>query len=194
MRINHRLHRELLALVHANASDREHRGRQAQSIRSPCSELHQPSRASTREVCTQASQLAHPCIYYHCSWQTRFSSQWPTARLVDMNRFRRLTAIIEREDDGFVALCPEVDVASQGITIEDAHATNARGSFRNTGRGPGWVSCEFFQALKSPVSWSATDSPLCARKEATGSYRSASKTEQSRFPFLFMTASDAEPC
>jgi len=35
---------------------------------------------------------------------------------------RRLTAIIEREDDGFVALCPEVDVASQGSTIEEARA------------------------------------------------------------------------
>ena len=33
---------------------------------------------------------------------------------------RQFTAIIEREDDGFVALCPEVDVASQGDTIEEA--------------------------------------------------------------------------
>ena len=33
---------------------------------------------------------------------------------------RRLTAVIEREGDGFVALCPEVDVASQGDTIEQA--------------------------------------------------------------------------
>ena len=30
------------------------------------------------------------------------------------------TAIIEREGDGFVALCPELDVASQGQTIEEA--------------------------------------------------------------------------
>ena len=27
---------------------------------------------------------------------------------------KRLTAIIQRENDGFVALCPELDVASQG--------------------------------------------------------------------------------
>ncbi len=33
---------------------------------------------------------------------------------------RRLTAIIEREDDGFVALCPELDIASQGSSIEEA--------------------------------------------------------------------------
>jgi predicted RNase H-like HicB family nuclease len=32
----------------------------------------------------------------------------------------RLTALIEREDDGYVALCPEVDVASQGNSIEEA--------------------------------------------------------------------------
>lgn len=33
---------------------------------------------------------------------------------------RRLTAIVEREGDGYVALCPEVDVASQGDTIAEA--------------------------------------------------------------------------
>ena len=33
---------------------------------------------------------------------------------------RKLTAIIEREGDGYVALCPEVDVASQGGTIDEA--------------------------------------------------------------------------
>jgi len=33
---------------------------------------------------------------------------------------RQLTAIIEREGDGYVALCPEVDVASQGATIDEA--------------------------------------------------------------------------
>jgi predicted RNase H-like HicB family nuclease len=31
---------------------------------------------------------------------------------------RWLTAIIEREGDGFVSQCPELDVASQGETIE----------------------------------------------------------------------------
>jgi predicted RNase H-like HicB family nuclease len=39
-----------------------------------------------------------------------------------MNPARRLTAIIEREDDGCVALCPELDVASQGASIEEARA------------------------------------------------------------------------
>ncbi len=33
---------------------------------------------------------------------------------------KTLTAIIEREGDGYVTLCPEVDVASQGDTIDEA--------------------------------------------------------------------------
>lgn len=32
----------------------------------------------------------------------------------------KLTAVIEREEDGYVALCPEIDVASQGATIDEA--------------------------------------------------------------------------
>ena len=39
-----------------------------------------------------------------------------------MQRTQRLTAIIEREDDGFVSLCPELDIASQGASIEEARA------------------------------------------------------------------------
>ena len=31
-----------------------------------------------------------------------------------------LTAIFEREGDGYVALCPELDIASQGDTVEEA--------------------------------------------------------------------------
>ena len=33
---------------------------------------------------------------------------------------RTFTAIIEREGNGYVALCPELDIASQGITVEEA--------------------------------------------------------------------------
>jgi len=32
----------------------------------------------------------------------------------------KLTGVIEREDDLYVALCPEVDVVSQGHTIDEA--------------------------------------------------------------------------
>lgn len=48
--------------------------------------------------------------------QTRPSA--PVFTGANMNR--RLTAVIHREGDGFVALCPELDVASQGDTIEAA--------------------------------------------------------------------------
>ena len=33
---------------------------------------------------------------------------------------KQLTAIIEREENGYVSLCPELDIASQGDTIEEA--------------------------------------------------------------------------
>jgi predicted RNase H-like HicB family nuclease len=33
---------------------------------------------------------------------------------------RQFTAIIEREDNEYVALCPELDIASQGNTVEEA--------------------------------------------------------------------------
>jgi predicted RNase H-like HicB family nuclease len=32
----------------------------------------------------------------------------------------QLTAIIEREGGGFVSLCPQLDIASQGDTVEEA--------------------------------------------------------------------------
>jgi predicted RNase H-like HicB family nuclease len=32
----------------------------------------------------------------------------------------KLTALIEREGNGYVSLCPELDIASQGDTIESA--------------------------------------------------------------------------
>ena len=39
-----------------------------------------------------------------------------------MSVMRQMTAIIEREGDGYVSLCPELDIASQGATIEEARA------------------------------------------------------------------------
>ncbi|MBD2694177.1 type II toxin-antitoxin system HicB family antitoxin [Anabaena catenula] len=37
-----------------------------------------------------------------------------------MKRIQQFTAIIEREDDGYVSLCPELDIASQGNSVEEA--------------------------------------------------------------------------
>ena len=35
---------------------------------------------------------------------------------------KQLTALIRREGDGFAALCPDLDVASQGDTVEETRA------------------------------------------------------------------------
>lgn len=37
-----------------------------------------------------------------------------------MKSTQQFTAIIEREGDGYVSLCPEIDIASQGDNIEEA--------------------------------------------------------------------------
>jgi len=37
-----------------------------------------------------------------------------------MKQLRFFTAIIEQDEDWFVALCPELDIASQGRSVEDA--------------------------------------------------------------------------
>ncbi len=37
-----------------------------------------------------------------------------------MKTNRQFTAIIEREGEGYVSLCPELDIASQGDTVEEA--------------------------------------------------------------------------
>ncbi len=37
-----------------------------------------------------------------------------------MRQVRQFTAIIEREGDGYVAFCPEFDIASQGTSVEEA--------------------------------------------------------------------------
>ena len=33
---------------------------------------------------------------------------------------RQFTAVIERDEDWYVALCPELDIASQGRSVEEA--------------------------------------------------------------------------
>lgn len=37
-----------------------------------------------------------------------------------VKQLQQFTALIEREDDGYVSLCPELDIASQGDTVEEA--------------------------------------------------------------------------
>jgi len=42
--------------------------------------------------------------------------------MLPLSTMRRVTAIIEREQDAFVALCPEFDIVSQGASVEEARA------------------------------------------------------------------------
>jgi predicted RNase H-like HicB family nuclease len=42
-----------------------------------------------------------------------------------MEKYKQFTAIIEREGNGYVSLCPELDIASQGDTVEKAKANLA---------------------------------------------------------------------
>lgn len=46
----------------------------------------------------------------------------------------QLTAIIEREDSGYVALCPQLDIVSQGESVAEAreNLTEALGLFFET--------------------------------------------------------------
>ena len=37
-----------------------------------------------------------------------------------MNNVLQLTAVIEREGDGYVSTCQELDIVSQGATVEEA--------------------------------------------------------------------------
>jgi predicted RNase H-like HicB family nuclease len=37
-----------------------------------------------------------------------------------MSQIHQLAALIERETDSYVSLCPELDIASQGDTVEEA--------------------------------------------------------------------------
>jgi len=47
---------------------------------------------------------------------------WLHARKRRPGMNRRLTAIVERDGDGYVALCPEMDVVSQGDSVTEARS------------------------------------------------------------------------
>jgi predicted RNase H-like HicB family nuclease len=49
-------------------------------------------------------------------------SNYATGKDTIMNNKRSFTAIIEREGDGYVSICPELDIASQGDSVEDARS------------------------------------------------------------------------
>ncbi|MDE0623397.1 MAG: type II toxin-antitoxin system HicB family antitoxin [Bryobacterales bacterium] len=57
------------------------------------------------------------------AFQTRLQLRLQAATTVsESNMPKELTAIIEREGNGYVALCPELDVVSQGDTVIEARS------------------------------------------------------------------------
>jgi predicted RNase H-like HicB family nuclease len=92
-----------------------------------------------------------------------------------MKPAQRLTAIIERDGDVFVALCPEFDIASQGASIEEARTNliEALTLFFETAV-PSEVARRFHNEVfvtqvEVPVGFSnKTDSPQSASEAAIG--------------------------
>lgn len=39
---------------------------------------------------------------------------------------KQMTAIIEREGDGYVSFCPELDIASQGDTVQETRENRGK--------------------------------------------------------------------
>ena len=70
------------------------------------------------------------------------------------------TAIIEREGDGFVSLCPELAVASQGNSIEDALANRIRSHPGDRLVHAGWIS------VVAAGRWEGTGNPRRAASRA----------------------------
>ena len=66
----------------------------------------------------------------------------------------RLTAIVEREGDGYVALCPEVEFASQGDTMAEAlvlfFETASADEVGRRLRGGIYVACEACRCPTTP--------------------------------------------
>ncbi len=72
---------------------------------------------------------------------------------------RRLTAIVERDGNGYVALCPEVDVASQGDSVTEARSNleEALGLFFET------ASSEEIEKRHHPVPTADQEHGPCGR-------------------------------
>jgi len=65
-----------------------------------------------------------------------------------VQHMHHVTAIIEREGDGYVSLCPELDIASQGDSIEETQCNlrEALGLFFETA-SPGETEERFHQEV-----------------------------------------------
>lgn len=93
-----------------------------------------PSASSTEQTKTGSQANATPTLMANIgrnlaafgameAFQTRLQLRLQAATTVsESNMPKELTAIIEREGNGYVALCPELDVVSQGDTVIEARS------------------------------------------------------------------------
>lgn len=75
------------------------------------------------------------------------------------------TAILEKEGDLYVALCPELDVASQGATVEEATA-NMKGAVEL------FLECADSREIEARQHHPASREPFVALRSLSGSFHS----------------------
>jgi predicted RNase H-like HicB family nuclease len=123
----------------------------------------------------------------------------------------QLTAVIEREDDWFVATCPKLDIVSQGETVEAArsnlleavegffevaspseikrrlkketyHAAHAGYPSQTSGKSVTYLSYVCFLAGRQAKFWGRMALCQFARRAVTSSCRSGSEIRPLSFP------------
>ncbi len=62
------------------------------------------------------------CMSRQMAVDCQHDNEWPKTRKIHNMKTSSFTAVLEKEGTEYVALCPELDVASQGETIELAMA------------------------------------------------------------------------
>ena len=65
-----------------------------------------------------------------------------------------LTAVIRKEDDGYFSICPELSVASQGDTVEEAKAMLKEAL-------EGWFECADLEEFEYLVDGQSKVLPVC---------------------------------
>jgi hypothetical protein len=81
----------------------------------------------------------------------------------------------QREDDGFVALCPELDMASEGVSIEEARVNLIEALTLFFETAADWVDSGSFRAQRFVGSLNRTDSRQSGNEVATESCKSVRK-------------------
>src|ERR1700691_849004 len=94
----------------------------------------------------------------------------------------RLTAIVEREDEGFVSLCPELDIASQGSSVEEAEANLVEAFtlfFENAGASA--VTRRFYLLHRTPIDASGPHQPVPEHGHEVARHRLGAQLLQREF-------------